>query len=209
MPSKTPLEIAILARAPRPGRCKTRLFPALGARGAARLQAQLIERSLRLGLSQGLSPTLWVTPDIRHPVFLKARRQGIRLRLQAAGNLGRKQQQAIRKGLEQAERVLVLGTDCPALDPTTLHRLRQGRGLQWVPATDGGYVALALESWPAGLFTAVDWGSPQVLRQVRRNTRRRGMPWQQLRALPDLDRPADWKAARRAAWIDGLLRVRG
>ncbi len=45
-----PVAIAILAKAPIPGFAKTRLIPALGADGAATLQARLIERAVETAM---------------------------------------------------------------------------------------------------------------------------------------------------------------
>ena len=45
--------LIVFARAPVPGRVKTRLVPLLGEQGAARLHAQLVERTLRTALAAG------------------------------------------------------------------------------------------------------------------------------------------------------------
>src|SRR5690606_19999038 len=64
------MPIAILARAPLPGQTKTRLIPALGADGAAQLQAQLIAHSVAKCAQAALGPvTLFATPDLAHPLF--------------------------------------------------------------------------------------------------------------------------------------------
>ena len=47
--------IAILARAPEPGRSKTRLIPKLGAAGAAALQQRLTARAIDTALALALS----------------------------------------------------------------------------------------------------------------------------------------------------------
>jgi glycosyltransferase A (GT-A) superfamily protein (DUF2064 family) len=44
------VDIAIFARAPQPGVTKTRLIPALGAAGAARLQRRLILNALHYSI---------------------------------------------------------------------------------------------------------------------------------------------------------------
>ena len=41
-----PVRILVFAKAPLPGRVKTRLIPALGAEGAARLAARLLHHAL-------------------------------------------------------------------------------------------------------------------------------------------------------------------
>src|SRR5258708_38803051 len=62
--------IAILAKAPVPGLAKTRLAAALGADGAANLQARFIAHTVTTAQSAAVGPvTLWVAPDHHHPVF--------------------------------------------------------------------------------------------------------------------------------------------
>jgi hypothetical protein len=45
MPTADKSVLIVFARAPEPGRVKTRLAPVLGDKGAARLHAQLVERT--------------------------------------------------------------------------------------------------------------------------------------------------------------------
>src|SRR5207302_7282341 len=62
--------IAVLAKAPIPGLAKTRLIPALGAPGAARLQRQLTRAAVRTALDAELgSVTVWCAPQARHRFF--------------------------------------------------------------------------------------------------------------------------------------------
>ena len=56
-------EIAIFARWPEPGKAKTRLIPALGAEGAAKLYAKLLEVTVREARASGLPFHLRVTGD--------------------------------------------------------------------------------------------------------------------------------------------------
>ena len=47
--------LLIFARAPDPGRVKTRLVPLLGEKGAARLHARLVERALKTAVAAGFA----------------------------------------------------------------------------------------------------------------------------------------------------------
>lgn len=47
----TPLRIVIFAKAPHPGRVKTRLIPALGAQGAAALAERMLCRTVTESLA--------------------------------------------------------------------------------------------------------------------------------------------------------------
>ena len=50
------VQVAVLAKAPLPGLAKTRLIPALGPRGAARLQRQLTRPPCRPRSTPGWAP---------------------------------------------------------------------------------------------------------------------------------------------------------
>ncbi len=54
--------VLVMARAPRPGECKTRLEPLLGAEGCARLQSALIARALAWAGEIGAEPWIAFTP---------------------------------------------------------------------------------------------------------------------------------------------------
>ncbi len=192
--------IVILARAPLPGRCKTRLIPLLGARGAARLQAQLLHDTVRRAASTGFPVTVQATPDGRHPAFLRLRRRGLSVRRQAGPGLGQRMRRAARGALGAAERVLLIGTDCPAL---SAQRMREAATaldrdpVVFVPALDGGYVLLGLKSPTPALFDPIAWGTKRVLGQSLQACRRHRLRVRLLPPLPDLDDATALRALRR------------
>src|SRR5215472_9449712 len=83
------IAIAVLAKAPLPGFAKTRLIPALGADGAALLQARLVEHSVATACAARIGPvTLWAAPDESHPLFQAIGARGVALARQNRGDLG-------------------------------------------------------------------------------------------------------------------------
>ncbi len=200
--------IAVLAKAPIPGLAKTRLIPALGARGAARLQRRLTLQTLQVvQAAQAAQPapaaqaaglgdvTLWCAPDASHPFFRSlARRTGIACRAQCDGDLGRRMQHAFEARGHDGP-LLLIGTDCPPLTPTHLvmaaAALGAGDDAVLLPAQDGGYVLIGLRRPLPGLFDGVDWGTDRVLAQTRARLRSIGARWQEGETLWDVDRPAD------------------
>jgi hypothetical protein len=192
---ETPL--AVFAKAPEPGRVKTRLAPLLGKAGAARLHAQLVERALRTALAARLGPVeLHCAPRLRHPFFRAlARRYGVRLRAQGRGGLGARMRRAFERMLGAADAAILIGSDCPALRPADLRAgaraLRAGADAVLAPAEDGGYVLIGLRRVPAGLFEHIAWGGAQVLAETRRRLARLGWRRVELRTLWDVDRPED------------------
>src|SRR6516162_531638 len=90
MAMNEPVAVAVLAKAPLAGFAKTRLIPALGAGGAALLQARLVERAVATACAAVIGPvTLWATPDEGHPLFQAiGAHLGVALARQGDGDLG-------------------------------------------------------------------------------------------------------------------------
>jgi uncharacterized protein len=193
--------IAILAKAPVPGYVKSRLIPVLGADGAADLQAWLIERTVATATKAVLGPvTLWTAPDETHPLFQKVRdHHGVVLVRQPDGDLGARMHEA---ALAATGPVLIVGTDCPALNADRLHlaaaTLRH-YDVVVIPAEDGGYVLIGLRQPQAALFAGIAWSTAAVLDETRQRLRTLALSWRELPMLWDVDRPEDLKRMRREA----------
>jgi len=189
--------IVVFAKAPEPGKVKTRLIPALGEAGAAALHRRLVMHSLRVARDAGLGPVeLWCAPDTRHAFFAECERQfGASLHSQCEGDLGARMRYAFEKVLERAERAILVGSDIPALSAQYLRDAERafGRAHDAVvgPAEDGGYVLIGLARCDPELFRDIPWGEPEVLAETRR--RLAALRWRclELPALWDVDRPED------------------
>lgn len=197
--------VIVFARAPIPGRAKTRLVPTLGAWGAARLQARLIERALQSALGSRCGPVeLHCTPRAAHPFFLRLRRRlGVALREQSGGDLGERMHRALQAALRRHRYALLIGVDAPELRGADLRRalrlLRSGCDAVLAPAEDGGYALIACRRAPPPLFEHIAWGGNEVYGQTVQRLARLRLRWRALRTVWDVDRPADVKrlAARR------------
>lgn len=192
--------LLIFAKAPVPGACKTRLIPALGDLGAARLAQALLSTTVAHAREAGLAPVeLWCAPDTHHPLFRQlADRDRLELRTQRGADLGERMQAALSATLATAERAVLIGTDCPMLDACYLERALSALDDVPVvlgPADDGGYVLLGVGRAAAGalprLFAAVSWGSDRVAAQTRERLTAAGLSWAELPTLTDIDRPDD------------------
>lgn len=188
------VQIAVLAKAPVPGAVKTRLMPALGARGAARLQRQFTLRTLATAAAAQLGPvTLWCAPDSRHR-FFKALHQRALVDCvdQPGGDLGARMHTAFEHHCTRGP-VLLVGTDCPALQPGHLReaarRLCDGAEAVFQPAEDGGYVLVGLRRPQPQLFCGMAWGEADVMAATR--SRSGTLRVVELETLWDVDRPAD------------------
>jgi rSAM/selenodomain-associated transferase 1 len=196
--------LIVFARAPEPGRVKTRLVPLLGEQGAARLHAQLVEKTLMTAQAAGFANVyLYCASTLKSYFFEKMQKRfDVRLRSQGSGNLGERMYRAL---LRHPGAVLI-GCDCPALRSadlrTAARALRGGADAVLSPAEDGGYALIGVRRAARTLFDGVAWGSARVLEQTRRRLRRLDWQWTELRTLWDVDRPEDVARLRRS----GLLR---
>ncbi len=195
--------LLIFARAPVPGRVKTRLIPLLGARNAARLHARLLQRTLRMAVATHLAPVeLWCAPAIGNGFFYRVHRDfRVRLRRQQGADLGLRMHHALRTTLREGKYAVVIGSDCPALTGADLHAafsaLHAGHDAVLGPAQDGGYVLIGLRKPAARLFQGMPWGGARVLARTRRRLARVHKLTVELATTWDIDRPADFRRAVR------------
>ncbi len=102
-------------------------------------------------------------------------------------------QNAFRRALRRHRRVVLIGSDCPALRPADLRRaarwLQGGCDAVLAPAEDGGYALIGLRRLPPHLFDGIAWGGADVYSATvqRLGTAR----WRALRMVWDVDRPED------------------
>lgn len=191
--------IAILAKAPVAGLAKTRLAPALGARGAARVQRHFTRLTVHAAQASALGAVrLWCAPDARHPAFRAlARRTGIDVVAQPPGDLGARLDAAMRAHFQAAPRepLLLIGTDSPVLAPGHLQeaaRALRTNDAVMIPAEDGGYVLIGMRRPLPAAFEGIDWGTGAVAAQTRERLRAAGATLAELPPLWDVDEPRDW-----------------
>lgn len=197
------VQLAILAKAPIAGLAKTRLIPALGAAGAARLQRQFTCRAVQTARAAGLGAvTLWCAPD-RHQRFFRAlarRHPGLICRDQPAGDLGERMLSAFQQQCA-AGPTLLIGTDCPALQPAHLRAAAQallsGSDAVFHPAEDGGYALIGLRQPQPALFEQMRWSTAEVMQASRERAAAQGLSLVELETLWDVDLPEDLPRLRR------------
>ena len=191
--------LVVFAKAPQPGRVKTRLAPLLGEYRAARLHARMIESTLRKALRARFARVeLHCAPHARHSIFVRlGRRHSLALRTQAGGDLGERMHRAFERALRTAKVVVLVGTDCPVLRIADLRAaaraLQGGADAVLAPAEDGGYALIGLRRTSPRLFSGIEWGGGSVLADTRRRLRELGWRWRELRTVWDVDRPGDYR----------------
>jgi rSAM/selenodomain-associated transferase 1 len=194
--AKTPVRIVIFAKAPLPGQVKTRLISALGPEGAANLAKKLLRHCVAEALMAAIGPVeLCVAPTMHHPIWNElALPDAVHWSEQGEGDLGDRLARAAQRVTALDEAVLLIGTDCPALNAEVLHTAAQA--LQqydacMVPAHDGGYALLGLNRHLPALFVDMPWSTATVAQQTRQRILAEGCTLHALQSLPDIDQPQD------------------
>jgi rSAM/selenodomain-associated transferase 1 len=205
--------IIVFAKAPQPGAVKTRLIPALGAAGAARLHERLLERTLATAAAAGVGPIELCGDPASDPVLAaRAAAHAAALTAQGPGDLGARMRRAFERALAGAPAAILVGADCPALTAAHLREasagLAAGHDAVLAPAEDGGYVLIGLARVHASLFERIRWGGPEVIAHTRARLGRLGWRWLELGLLWDVDRPEDLERLR-SGIPDGDLLLRG
>lgn len=195
------LAVLVMAKAPRPGRVKTRLEPLLGPAGCAALQAALISTAARWAVK--------VAPDAAHLAYgpdgvdedelhglVPA---GVRLFRDGEGDLGDRLAFATDRVLAQHRGPLVVvGTDMPLLSAAHARQAEQALARADVcfgPALDGGYWLVGLKRPCPEIFgLGSAWGGPEVLERSLALARGAGLSTTLLGEQRDLDDADDARA---------------
>lgn len=193
-----PTRIIIFAKAPLPGFAKTRLIPALGAQRASELARQMLCNTLNEALTADIGPVeLCVTPVIRHPAWRDIQLPaGIEISAQGEGDLGVRLACASARALENAEPVLLIGTDCVEMSGGLLREAAQA--LQEYDTAihgtvDGGYALLGLKRFDSLLFSDMPWSTDAVANTTIARIGQLGWSVHVGQMLHDVDEPEDLK----------------
>jgi NAD(P)-dependent dehydrogenase (short-subunit alcohol dehydrogenase family) len=125
---------------------------------------------------------------------------------QGEGDLGARMARAAQRAVAAGQAVLLIGTDCPALDAAALQRAAQvlhATDAVMVPAHDGGYVLLGLRRFDARVFKDIDWSTARVAAQTRQRIQALGWELTLCPAAYDIDEPADLQRLP-AGWLQPL-----
>lgn len=207
--------VGVFAKFPEPGRVKTRLRPELGEQGCVDLARYLLLSTLDRMCNHSMAKAeltwvLWTDGGsqeqwkalLAHGLLDHS---GLLLMQQPGGHLGERMQHATEFQLKQAPCSVLIGPDALELKLGHLHTLiqeAQATDHAFIPARDGGYVAMATTRVCPGVFAGdIRWGTGTVALQTRQALQAAGCQSGWLPAQHDLDEPEDYQWALRT----GLL----
>jgi rSAM/selenodomain-associated transferase 1 len=188
--------LLVFLKAPRPGAVKTRLSATLGVAEACAAYRRLVERLLRQ-LASLENVELCFAPDDAGPEIEPWAQPDWRLTAQGSGDLGCRLDRAFRRAFDEgAQRVVIIGSDCPEAgthDIQAAWTALLSHDVVLGPATDGGYWLIGLRAPQRELFVDIPWSTDKVLRETQKRCGVAGLTTRLLRELSDVDTEADWR----------------
>jgi rSAM/selenodomain-associated transferase 1 len=191
--------LAVFLKAPRPGAVKTRLVPALGAAGAARLYRALAE-AVVAGTRPGpgeYERLFFFTPAEARPE-MEAWFADEAWIAQEGADLGARMSSAFDEAFRRgADRVAIVGTDVHGLtrhDAGIALAALQDHDLVLGPARDGGYYLIGLGHRRPALFEGVAWGTGSVFAATMERAAALGLSVRVLEERRDIDTLEDVRA---------------
>jgi len=193
------ITVGVMARAPVPGRCKTRLASALGDERAARLyRAMLLDTLDAIDRSLGRDARLVVlaAPEDDGVAGLRALAPAAwDVVPQRGAGLGERLAHATRDLGATGHLVALVDSDSPTVDfegmAGALRRATRPRHVLMGPCDDGGYYLIAMTSPETGIFERIDWSTPRVQPQTRARCAELELTLEELAPGYDVDEAAD------------------
>jgi uncharacterized protein len=203
--------IILFAKYPAPNKAKTRLQPALGVDGAARMARQLLLHSIEQAVDTGFSVELCVSPAPTDPCWQALDLpDSLRWSTQANGDLGLRMLIASQRALQRFKKVMLIGTDCPSLTTariqTAVQHLDQHDAVM-IPATDGGYVLLGFRQVNESLFSDIIWSTASVAAVTKQRMAALGWTLSLFDPLHDIDEPEDLVHLP-SGWLDSHVNIK-
>lgn len=180
--------LVLFAKYPVPGFAKTRLIPALGPEGAARVHRHLTQRTVVTLLASG------VPVEVR---YAGATASAVRDWLGDDVALARQVEGGLTERLIDASRPaphIFFGADTPDLTVATVHSAIAALADHDVvigPADDGGYYLIGMQVAQPGLLTEMPWSTDRVFPETIARCTSLGFSVATLPVLADCDRPED------------------
>lgn len=190
--------LLIFIRNPQLGKAKTRLARTLGDEEALRIYRILLEKTRMAAL--GVEAERWLfysdfideNDDWPEADFYK--------KTQTSGDLGERMEQAFRTAFEAgAEKVVIIGSDCPELTGEMLQMAfdkLDKADFVLGPVPDGGYYLLGMKQLESSAFHGIEWSAETVRARTLEKIQAAGKSCALLPALSDVDTEEDWLAVQ-------------
>ncbi len=175
------------------GRVKTRLAAGLGEKQALDIYRKLLDKTY-FELNKVSVPIHTYYSEF---IPEKPNHAADQFQIQVGQDLGERMKNAFAANFDfGAEKVVLIGTDCPTLQSQHLlqaFEVLNDSDLVLGPATDGGYYLIGMKRRADFLFEGITWSTADVLSQTLSLASQWGLRTTLLPELSDIDTQEDWE----------------
>jgi hypothetical protein len=190
--------VIVVAKAPVPGKVKTRLTQeGVSPENAARWASAFLQDTLTVAQSPLLRADCWLAWE-GHREAIPPTATHLPTLAQPSGSLGERLMYLVETAFQTGyKKVCLIGSDAPHLPVGFLQeafgRFPKNSAPQIVlgPAEDGGYYLIGLNQCTTVIFTGIEWSSPNVLAQTREKAAANQISVALLPLWHDIDTVAD------------------
>ena len=197
------VSIGVMARAPIPGRCKTRLAKTIGAEPAARLYAAMLaDRIAAVEALPAMRRILVAAPEDDGVAELRRLLpHGWELLPQRGADLGARLRNAFEDLVGDGDLVCLVDSDSPAVSFAriwaSLESPRSPSTVVVGPCEDGGYYLVGMSALHVGILADIPWSTSGVTAATRQRCSELGLHLDELALSYDVDEAADMKRIAR------------
>jgi rSAM/selenodomain-associated transferase 1 len=209
--------LVIMAKAPRPGRVKTRLAGTLPAEAVLSLYRCLLDDTLALTESLDNVDVAMMCPASDVDELTRLAGEGVRVVAQTGVGLAAGLTSVFARFAVAGQRVIAFNSDSPHLPASVLEKAFEDLASCDVvvgPTHDGGYYLVGANAPHPDLFNGEGMGTSSALETLLRRVRQLGLSMQFAETFYDIDiasdlsrleaelRLAPFRAPRTAAWLE-------
>lgn len=181
--------MVIFVKNPEEGKVKTRLAADIGDNQALRVYQKLLAYTRAVVQKLRVTKQVWYSSRINSSDDWED--EHFEKKLQKGKHLGERMLEAFRVGFEESfRRVVIIGSDCPALSDKHLTSAFQKLEFHDVvlgPSQDGGYYLLGMNHFIPELFIDKSWSSESLYGETIQTLEKLGKSWCELEELNDID----------------------
>ena len=185
--------LIIFVKNPIPGMVKTRLAKTVGDDAAVKVYKYLLEHTKTEVLKTELPATVFFGNEMPPADLWSA--AGFVRKQQTGDTLGERMQNAFEEMAHSGfEKILIIGSDCPALDAQLISdavKLLDRADFVLGPAQDGGYYLLGLKKIEPDIFAEIPWSTGKVLEMTLQRLQQKKYQVKLLPVLSDIDHEDD------------------
>lgn len=197
------VRVLVVAKAPEPGRVKTRLVPLLGEQGAAALCRAMLLDTLETSRREVADVGVLYARAEERAALAALAGPGAPLVLQEGEGHGCALRTGMRATLAERDSALLVASDVPGVPPGSLRRaltaLETGADVVLGPSDDGGYWLVGMREPHAAPFERIPWSTETVLEVTLDRCRASGLEVALVDTWRDVDTPEDLAAIAGAA----------